>query len=184
MAWGVGRVVIGSRRGLLISEGIVDGCRQRLNADLSHRAIVTSVGNPPEHELRRIYGQTETIAVVGASNDPGKHSHSVPEYLQSQGYRIVPVNPHGGEVLGQPAFRSLSEIDIPVDVVDVFRLPKDVPPIAEEAVAIGAKVLWLQVGIVSDEARQITADHGLIFVEDICMAVTHALLEIPPRREP
>ncbi len=144
---------------------------------------VPSVGNPPEHELRRIYRETETIAVVGATNDPSKHSHSVPEYLQSQGYRMVPVNGRGGEVLGEPAFRSLLEIDIPVDVVDVFRPPRDVPVIAEEAATIGAKVLWLQVGIVSDEARQIAADHGLIFVEDICIAVTHALLEMPPRFE-
>ncbi len=148
-----------------------------------HLAALVSVGNPSEHELRRIYGEAETIAVVGASNDLSKHSHSVPEYLQSQGYRMVPVNGRGGEVLGEPAFRSLLEIDIPVDVVDVFRPPKEVPSIAEEAAAIGAKVLWLQVGIVSDEARQIAADHGLIFVEDICIAVTHALLEIPPRFE-
>ncbi len=147
-------------------------------------ATAMSVGNPPESELRRIYGETETIAVVGASDDPGKHSHSVPEYLQSQGYRIVPVNGRGGEVLGEPAFRSLLEVDIPVDVVDVFRPPEDVPLIAEETAAIGAKVLWLQMGIVSEEARQIAADHGLIFVEDICMAVTHALLEIAPRLEP
>jgi predicted CoA-binding protein len=75
------------------------------------------------------------------------------------------------------------EVDIPVDVVDVFRPPKEVPSIAEEAAAIGAKVLWLQMGIVSDEARQIAADHRLIFVENICMAVTHALLEIAPRNE-
>jgi predicted CoA-binding protein len=144
---------------------------------------VESVGNPSEHELRRIYRETETIAVVGASNDPSKHSRSVPEYLLSQGYRMVPVNGRGGEVLGEPAFKSLLEIDIPVDVVDVFRPPKEVPSIAEEAAAIGAKVLWLQVGIVSDKARRIAADHGLIFVEDICIAVTHTLLEIPPRLE-
>jgi predicted CoA-binding protein len=143
-----------------------------------------SAGNPQEHELRRIYGETEMIAVVGASDDPGKHSHSVPEYLQSQGYRIAPVNGHGGEVLGEPAFRSLLDIDIPVDVVDVFRSPEEVPPIAVEAAAIGAKVLWLQMGIVSEEARQIAEDHGLIYVENICIAVTHALLEIPPRLEP
>ncbi len=149
-----------------------------------HLATVESVGNPPEYELRRIYGETETIAVVGASDDQGKHSHSVPEYLQSQGYRIVPVNGHGGEVLGEPAFRSLLEVGLPVDVVDVFRPPKEVPSIAEEAAAIGARVLWLQVGIVSDEARRIAEDHGLIYVENICIAVTHALLEIPPRLEP
>ncbi len=148
-----------------------------------HLTTVTSVGNPPEHELRRIYADTETIAVVGASDDPGKHSHSVPEYLRSQGYRIVPVNGHGGEVLGEPAYRSLLDVEIPIDVVDVFRPPKEVPQIAEEAAQIGAKVLWLQKGIVSDEARRIAADHGLIFVEDICMAVTHALLEIEPRLE-
>jgi len=142
-----------------------------------------SVGNPPEHELRLIYGDTETIAVVGASDDPGKHSHSVPEYLRSQGYRVVPVNGRGGEVLGEPAFRSLLEIEIPIDVVDVFRPPKEAPRIAEEAAEIGAKVLWLQKGIVSDEARRIAADRGLIFVENICMGATHAILEIEPRLE-
>jgi uncharacterized protein len=148
-----------------------------------HLATVMSVGNPPENELRRIYRETETIAVVGATDDPSKHSRSVPEYLQSQGYRIVPVNGHGGKVLGEPAYRSLLEIEIPVDVVDVFRPPREVPQIAKEAAEIGAKVLWLQKGIVSDEARRIAEDHGLIFVEDICMAVTHALLEIEPRPE-
>jgi predicted CoA-binding protein len=142
---------------------------------------VDPVGNPPEDELRRIYAETDTIAVVGASDDPTKHSHSVPEYLRSQGYHIVPVNGHGGEALGQPAYRSLLDVDIPVDVVDVFRPPEEAPRIAEEAAVIGAKVLWLQRGIVSDEARRITEDHGLVFVENICMAATHALLGIAPR---
>ncbi len=142
---------------------------------------MSSEGNPPEEDLRRIYADAETIAVVGISNDPTKHSHSVPEYLQSQGYRIVPVNGRGGTVLGEAAYETLSHVDVQIDVVDVFRSPRDCPAIAEEAVLVGAGVLWLQQGVVSPEARQIAADHGLTFVEDICMGATHALLEIPPR---
>lgn len=162
---------------------IVAECRLRANVDLSPFATVTSIANPSEQELRRIYEEAETIAVVGATDDPSKYSRSVPEYLQSQGYRILPVNGRGGTVLGEPAFRSLLDVDTPVDVVDVFRPPEDVPEIAEAGAAIGAKVLWLQMGMISDEARQIAADHGLIFVEDICMAATHALLGVKPRGE-
>ncbi len=84
--------------------------------------------------------------MVGASSDPSKAAHRIPLYLQSQGYRIVPVNPRGGELLGERAYRSLTEIDVPVDVVDVFRPAEEAPDIARQAVAIGAKVLWLQEG--------------------------------------
>lgn len=140
-----------------------------------------AVASPPEDILRRIYAETMTIAVVGASDDPTKHAHSIPEYLQSQGYRIVPVNDHGGEVLGEAAYKSLLDVDVPVDVVDVFRPPKEAPRIAEEAAAIGAKVLWLQRGIVSEEARRIAEEHGLIFIENLCMGATHALLGIEPK---
>lgn len=134
------------------------------------------MSNPSDDELRRIYRTTETIAVVGASNDPNKHSHTVPKYLQSQGYRIVPVSVRGGEILGEPAYTSLGEVDVPVDVVDVFRPSREVSAIARDAAAIGAKVLWLQRGIVSDDGRRIAADHGLTYVEDICMRATHVLL--------
>jgi len=130
--------------------------------------------------LLRIYAQTRTIAVVGASADASKAAHQIPRYLQRQGYRILPVNPRGGELFGERVFRSLAEIDVPVDVVEVFRPPQEAPEIARQAVAIGAKVLWLQLGIVSEEARQVAEAAGLTVVMDRCMGATHALLGLGP----
>src|SRR6266487_67850 len=94
-------------------------------------------------QFLRIYAQTRTIAVIGASADASKAAHKIPRYLQSQGYRILPVNPRGGKLFGEQVFRSLTEIDVPVDVVEVFRPAQEAPEIARQAVAIGAKVLWL-----------------------------------------
>jgi uncharacterized protein len=131
-------------------------------------------------QLLRIYTQTRIIAVVGASVDDLKAAHKVPGYLQSQGYRILPVNPRGGELFGEHVFHSLTEIDVPVDVVEVFRPAQEAPEIARQAVAIGAKVLWLQLGIVSEEARQIAEAAGLTVVMDRCMGATHALLGLGP----
>jgi uncharacterized protein len=131
-------------------------------------------------QLLRIYAETRTIAVVGASADASKAAHQIPHYLQSQGYRIVPVNPRGGQLFGERVFRSLGEIDVPVDVVDVFRPATEAPEIARQAIAIGAKVLWLQLGIVSREARQIAESAGLMVVMNRCMGATHALLGLGP----
>ena len=131
-------------------------------------------------QLLRIYAETRTIAVVGASADESKAAHQVPRYLQRQGYRIVPVNPHGGEIFGEPVFRSLTEIDVPVDVVEVFRPAQEAPEIARQAIAIGAKVLWLQLGIMSEEARQLAESAGLIVVMNRCMGATHKLLGLGP----
>ncbi len=94
-------------------------------------------------QFLRIYAQTRTIVVIGASADASKAAHKIPRYLQSQGYRILPVNPRGGKLFGEQVFRSLTEIDVPVDVVEVFRPAQEAPEIARQAVAIGAKVLWL-----------------------------------------
>src|SRR2546421_10052907 len=95
-------------------------------------------------KLLRIYAESKTIAVVGASADETKPSFRIPRYLQSQGYRIRPVNPHGGVILGEPVVASLDELDGQVDLVDVFRPADETPDIARQAVAIGARVLWLQ----------------------------------------
>jgi uncharacterized protein len=94
---------------------------------------------PLRAQLLGIYAETQTIAVVGASGDPSKPAHQIPRYLQQQGYRIVPVNPHGGELLGEPVARSLAEVDEPVDVVEVFRPADEAPEIAREAVKVGAR---------------------------------------------
>ena len=131
-------------------------------------------------ELLHIYSQSKTIAVVGASTDPSKASHRVPAYLQSQGYHILPVNPRGGEIFGEHVFHSLTGIDVPVDVVDVFRPAQEAPEIARQAVSIGAKVLWLQLGIISDEARQIAEAAGLTVVMNRCMGATHPQLGLGP----
>lgn len=135
---------------------------------------------PPLDDIRRIYADSKTIAVVGASPDPSKRAYVVPAYLQEQGYRIIPVNPGHEEVLGEKAYSTLLDIPEPVDVVDVFRPADEAPGIAENAVAIGANVLWLQLGIVSEEAGQIATEGGLDFVMDNCMGAMHAKLGLGP----
>jgi uncharacterized protein len=127
-------------------------------------------------QLARIYAETKTIAVVGISRHPFKPSQRIPKYLQEQGYRIRPVNPSGGSVLGEPVARSLAEVDGPVDVVDVFRPAEEAPKLARQAIDIGAKVLWLQEGIESQEAKRIAEAAGLTVVMNRCMGETHAEL--------
>jgi uncharacterized protein len=122
-----------------------------------------------------ILAETRTIALVGASPRPERPSHGVMRYLLEQGYRVIPVRPHRSEILGVPCVASLRDIDEPVDLVDVFRRPEFCPAVAEDAVAAGAKALWLQLGIVSPEARQIAESAGLEYVENACTAVVHRL---------
>ena len=138
------------------------------------------MANPSDDELKQIYADTKTIAVVGASNDPKKAGHNIPAYLQTQGYKIIPVNPKGGEMFGETVRTSLADIDEPIDVVDVFRPSEETPQIAREAVAAGAKILWLQTGIQSDEAEQIARDGGLTVVMNTCMGATHRRLGLGP----
>lgn len=135
---------------------------------------------PTEDELRQIYADTKTIAVVGASSDESKPSHTIPRYLQSQGFRIVPVSPKGGEILGEKVFASLRDIDVPIDTVDVFRPSEETPDIADDAVAIGAKTLWLQTGIFNDDAARIGEEGGLNVVMNRCMGATHGELGLGP----
>lgn len=123
--------------------------------------------------MRQIFETSETIAVVGASADPNRAGNSIPKYLQSRGYRIIPVNPNHEEVLGVKSYDSLEDIPEPVDCVEVFRRPEYTPDIARQAVAIGARSLWLQLGIINDEARRIAEEGGLLFVQDECMGPQH-----------
>ena len=126
-----------------------------------------------ENELKRIYEETKTIAVVGASATEDKAAHRIPRYLQRQGYRVIPVNPRGGEILGEKVYEKLADVPESIDVVDVFRPSEETPGVAEDAVAAGAKVLWLQEGISSEEAERIASDGGLEVVMDTCMGATH-----------
>ena len=118
--------------------------------------------------------RSRTVAIVGLSGNELRPSNFVGFYLQRHGYRVIPVNPRETEILGERSYASLSEIPEPVDVVDVFRAPDAVPGIAEEAVATGAKTLWLQFGVISPEGARIAAEGGLDVVMDRCMKIEHA----------
>jgi uncharacterized protein len=123
-----------------------------------------------------ILSDAHTIALVGASPKPARPSNSVMRYLLAAGYRVIPVRPHVKEVLGVPCVASLAEIDEQIDLVDVFRRAEFCPALAEEAVAAGAGALWLQLGIVSPEARAIAEAGGLEYVENECTAIVHRTL--------
>ncbi len=126
--------------------------------------------------LRRILRTCRTIAVVGLSADWFRPSYFAASYLQGKGYRIVPVNPKYPEILGERAYARLEDIPFPVDMVDVFRKPADLPPIAESAVRIGAKCLWQQLGVANAEADAIARAGGLDSVMDRCVKIEHARL--------
>lgn len=137
---------------------------------------------PSEADLRRLYAEAKTIAVVGCSpiSRWPKPSAVVPAYMQAHGYRILPVNPFETEMLGEPAVPALADLQEPVDIVDVFRPAAEAPAIAQAAVDLGARYLWLQTGIVSEEARQIAEAGGLTVVMDQCIAITYADLGLGP----
>jgi predicted CoA-binding protein len=128
--------------------------------------------SPSPAEILR---DARTIAVVGASPNPGRPSHGVFAYLLRAGYRCIPVRPLDcDEVCGVPCVASLAEIEDPIDLVDVFRRPEHCADVAREAAAVGAKALWLQLGIVSPEARIVARESGMEYVENLCTAVVHA----------
>ena len=123
-----------------------------------------------------ILAETRTIALVGASPKPERPSNSVMRYLLVEGYRVIPVRPHRTEILGIPCVDSVTDIEEPVDLVDVFRRAEFCPEVAEQAAAAGAKALWLQLGIVSPESRAIAERAGMDYVENACTAIVHRLL--------
>jgi predicted CoA-binding protein len=125
----------------------------------------------PESILRRF----STIAVVGVSRDPTKAAHSVPRALQAAGFDVIPINPHADELLGQRVFKTLADVDRPIEVVLVFRPSEEAEGVAREAVAVGAKALWLQLGIHSEAAQRLAEGAGLLYVEDRCIGVERAL---------
>lgn len=127
-------------------------------------------------ELRRILKNNHTIAVVGLSADWYRPSYFAAKYMQEHGFRIIPVNPKYDEILGEKCYPNLKAIPEAVDIVDVFRKPDDCVPIAEDAVAIGAKVLWLQLGVVNEEAARVAETGGLEVVMDRCVKIEYARL--------
>ncbi len=129
-----------------------------------------------DQDLKSILLTAKTIAIVGLSDKPDRDSYRVAEYLQNHGYRIIPVNPTVESVLGEKSYASVAEIPEPVDVVDIFRKPDAVGPIVAEAIAAGAKVVWMQLGVVNEAAAQAARTAGLQVVMDRCMKVEHQRL--------
>jgi predicted CoA-binding protein len=140
------------------------------------RPLATIHASSGAWERLRILNENRTIAMVGLSADPMRPSHFAAIYMQSEGYDIIPVNPRyaGGTILGQTVYPSLEEIPRPVQLVDVFRRTEEVPGIARSAIAIGANVLWMQLGVINEEAATIAREAGLEVVMDRCVKIEHA----------
>ena len=127
-------------------------------------------------EIVKILKKNKIIAVVGASRNPSKAAHSIPKYLKEHGYTIIPVNPKAETILEEKVYPSLSEIPVQVDIVDIFRPSEDTPKIVEEAVKLKPKLIWLQLGIVNEKAKEIAEKKGILFVMDKCMKIEHMRL--------
>ncbi|MEY4490476.1 MAG: hypothetical protein RLY41_282 [Pseudomonadota bacterium] len=129
--------------------------------------------------IRQSLAHCRTIAVVGLSPKPHRDSYRVAKYMQDHGFRIVPINPKASEVLGERSYASLTEAaqHVHIDMVNCFRNAEDIPPIAAEAIAIGAQSLWLQIGVVHDAAAQRATEAGLVVVQDRCLMVEHRQLD-------
>ena len=129
-----------------------------------------------ESEIAAILRSYRVVAVVGLSADPGRPSYLVAQYLQNHGYRIVPVNPGCQEILGEKCYPSLRDIPFPVEVVDIFRKVEAIPAIVDEAIAVGAKAVWLQLGLEEPQSAQKARQAGLQVVQNHCMKIEHAAL--------
>lgn len=137
--------------------------------------------NPSPTDIKALLTSASTIAVVGASSNPERSSYGVMGRLLQAGYHVIPVNPNEREVLGQRAYASLLDVPVPIDIVDVFRRPEYTPAVADDAVKVHAKALWLQQGIVNDDAAARATAGGLIVVMDACIAVELAVLQVRRR---
>ncbi len=137
--------------------------------------------NPSDQVLKQLLTEATTIAMVGASSNPEKASHGIMRKLQKAGYRVIPVNPRESEILGERSYPSLVDVPERIDIVDVFRRAEDTPGIADEAVTIGAKALWLQSSIASEEAAANATKGGLTVVMDACIGAMHSLLQVPAK---
>ena len=128
---------------------------------------------PSTDPIFDILTKYKTIAVVGLSSNPTRPSHGVTEYMQSSGYHIVPVNPNETDVLGEPSYASLDEVPQKIEIVDVFRRPEEVPPVVDAAIRVGAKVVWMQLGVANEAAAERARAAGITVVMDACMFVEH-----------
>ncbi len=132
--------------------------------------VATGPGADPIADILKKY---KTIAVVGLSSNPMRPSHGVTERMQAAGYRIIPVNPNETEVLGEKSYARLEDVPEKIEIVDVFRRAEEVPPVVESAIRVGAKVVWLQLGIENDAAAEKARAVGLTVIEDACILIEH-----------
>ena len=141
-----------------------------------HAPIKAADNNPPSDQIKKILQNSKKIAIVGISPKEDRDSNKVAKYLLEKGYDIIPVNPGQKEILGKTCFKTITDIPFPVDVVDLFLNPKRVPPIVDQAIEIGAPILWMQIGVIHDEAAQKAREAGLTVVMDICIKDEHEKL--------
>jgi predicted CoA-binding protein len=134
--------------------------------------------NPANDELRKLLASARTIAIVGASSNPDRPSNGIMRKLQGAGYHVIPVNPNEKTVLGERAYGSLRDVPEHIDIVDVFRRPEYTPAIADDAASVKAGALWLQSGIVNEDAAARGSEAGLTVVMDACIGVMHSLLRV------
>ncbi|HEV8711203.1 MAG TPA: CoA-binding protein [Candidatus Binatia bacterium] len=132
--------------------------------------------NPPDTTIREILATPRTIAVVGCSPDPDRDSHRIAALLKAKGHRVIPVNPGCQEILGERCFATVCDIPEPVEMVDIFRRPEFVDQIADDAIAVGAKILWLQLDVINEPAARKAQDAGLTVVMDRCPAIEYRRL--------
>jgi predicted CoA-binding protein len=135
--------------------------------------------NPSDPDIKRLLSAATTIAIVGASSNPERPSNGIMRKLKSEGYRVIPVNPNETEVLGERAFPALVDVPGPIDIVDVFRRSEFTPAIADDAIKVRAKALWLQSGVRNEDAAARAVAGGLIVVMDACIGVLHSVLHVP-----
>jgi predicted CoA-binding protein len=137
------------------------------------RVLLPDGMTPAADPILEVLKTYKSIAVVGLSSNPARPSYGVTEYMQSAGYEIIPVNPNEKEVLGEKSYARLEDVPGKIEIVDVFRRAGDVPPVVESAIAVGAKVVWMQLGIENAEAAERARAAGLVVVEDACILVEH-----------
>jgi uncharacterized protein len=149
------------------------GKRKRKNSDGAMRVLLPEGAKASADPILEILKNYKTIAVVGLSSNRARPSHGVAEYMQSAGYRIIPVNPNEKEVLGEKSYARLEDVPEKIEIVDIFRRAEEVSPAVESAIRVGAKVVWMQLGIENAEAAEKARAAGLVVIEDACIHVEH-----------
>jgi predicted CoA-binding protein len=147
--------------------------RKRKNSEIAMRVLLPDGAKASADSILEILKKYKTIAVVGLSSNPTRPSYGVAQYIKSAGYRIIPVNPNEKEVLGEKSYARLEEVPEKIEVVDIFRRAEDVPPVVDDAIRVGAKVVWMQLGIENEAAAEKARAAGLVVVEDACIHVEH-----------